>query len=305
MLRSTPKVWITLAVILIITAGGAFFALSREKNAEYTPLQIGVMNMEKAIESHPNYLMWVELRQEEATLLESFNRQITQDINAQQAAMHESAASAFEQEFNARMQAKQDELQEKMSEKAQMLSEPLDAEMKAYVKQIEKEYQPQIFNLRLKLSILQMEEEQARDIIAEIEALREEEAAKIEAKSREMSQRLNEIMVPEIDKLDEELNRYASELSAELNARMTHNLNQSAILFGQNAQMPPELRGLEERINAKRQESAAAYETIEQEIKHIIIEIAVKNSLEAVVGDFKANISALDITDLVIAEFKK
>jgi len=134
-----------------------------------------------------------------------------------------------------------------------------------------------------------------------MEELKKEEAVKIEAKNAELSQKMDELMISEVKKMQEELNQYAAVLSDELSAKMTayEKTNSPA------QATPSELKALEEKIAAKKQEISAYYDHIRQDVNSKIAEVAVKHSLEAVLGSFIINNGALDITDLVIAEFKK
>jgi hypothetical protein len=305
--QSIARKWLILGLIAAIIIGGVFFVYNyQQKKAPENdvPAKMGVININKAIEFHPKYALFIGLKKEETALLRDFEKTRAELLAQEQERIftaRKSEQEAFGQEFDAKMKTKQEELERKVAAKSQTVGAPLNAEMDAYLKQINEEYQPQMADLQLKLRVLQMEEPEAKELIAKIEALKNEENAKIEAKQAELSQKMQELLAPDLKAVDEELNRYAAALSEELNAKMAAAKPQTR----ENIPMPPELKALEDKVVAKKQEIAALQAAMDQDLRAKITDLAIKNSLDTVAADFIQNSGAVDITDLVIAEFKK
>jgi len=163
-----------LALAIIVAATGAFFALTKNQTGKNEPnepvestpsFKIGVINTQKAIESHPDYPAGISLQKEEAALWESFEKtreNLITKAREEALSARERFLTALSEEFNVKMKVKQDELEKKVLEKSRLLGEPLNQEMEAYARQLEVEYQEQMVDLRLKLNVFQMEDDQTK-----------------------------------------------------------------------------------------------------------------------------------------------
>ncbi|HAK73781.1 MAG TPA: molecular chaperone Skp [Sporomusaceae bacterium] len=215
---------------------------------------------------------------------------------------------ALGQEFNSKVAAKQNEISVRLNQKVDQLRRDLAGQFDAYNKEMDETYQNQIFSLQLKLKTVQLSKEEMEALQKQLEQLQGERSAKLAAKEKELSGQLEAVMAPEKAAAEKELSAYANEVntalqqqaavkSAEIAARM-----QTAPLQSQAGQGRTET---EQKAALKSQEITVLQDCIIKDIQDKTAKIAAERSLEAVLGVYKVNVSAVDITDAVIAEIKK
>ena len=279
--------------------------------------QIGIIDMTKAVKAHPKYSQLAELKKQADTLAAQLE---AQQLATRQAQTFQSSPNMLQQdmtelskvsqqEFNAKMSAKQEELNGRIGTKVDAIRRTLSDEMNAYNAQIEKEYQPQVFNLQLKLRTVQMTKEEAASIQAELDKLQAQRSAALSTKQAELAARMDQLTAPEQAALEQQLAAYAKELGdeiskqagakqAELAARGSEQ-NKTAAPLDQTSS------GLPQQLNSKRQEIEALQGFIIAHIKEQTAKIALGSGYEAVLTNVKVNVSGVDITDAVIAECNK
>ncbi|MBC8016542.1 MAG: OmpH family outer membrane protein [Sporomusaceae bacterium] len=302
-------------IIMLVSAIGIAGCSTKQPDTKAPDrAQIGIVNMNKAVKAHPKHSQLAELSKQADTLaaqLEAQQFAIQQaqafqpGSNMLQTQMTE-LSKASEQEFNAKMSVKQDELNMRISTKVDAIRRTLSDEMKTYNDQIEKEYQPQIFNLQLKLKTLQMTKEEAASIQAELDNLQAKRSAALAAKQAELAARMDELTAPERAASEQQLAAYAKELGDEISRQAGAKQAELAARGNEQNNTAGQTSGeLPQQLNSKRQEIEALQRFIIGNIKDKTAKIAVEKGYEAVLTNVAVNVSAVDITDAVIAEFNK
>jgi len=201
--KATPRFLAILVLSSVLLTGCAARSIPETKPPA-TP-QAGVIDMDKAIKAHPKYQEWQKLKQQAATLNEQLAVEANRTAGAAQSlpalnmpgTAPDGLKQAIEQEYNAKMAAKQQELQARLAAKAQKIHGELSSELQAYAEQLDKKYQPRIFNLQLKLQTVRMDEKEAAAIKQEIDNVKAERADKLAAREKELAQNLDNALNPE------------------------------------------------------------------------------------------------------------
>jgi Skp family chaperone for outer membrane proteins len=286
--------------------------------------QVGIIDINKAVKAHPKYNQLQSLAQEANTMEAQVEAQRTavtqrnQDVStlpdeAPQGDMTE-LDKAFQQQFKDKMSAKEKEVNTRLTAKENAVHQTLSDEMKAYSDQIDKEYQPQIFNLQLKLKTVQLSKEDTASLQGELETLQTQQADKLAAKQKELSTKMDEMLAPDKAAAEQELQTYSKQVNediskqatakqAEIAARATQQLtvpSPSTALNGQAA-----TGDIEQQLVMKQQEVQALQDSIIEDIKDKTSKIAIERGLEAVLTNVTVNVSGVDITDAVIAACNK
>lgn len=313
---SIKRTVIPLMVLLVLVAATGCFNKSAQQDTA-APAGIGVIDLNKAVEVHPKYQQLLTLKKELNTIVAQA------EVEQQQAAAKakpqaggllapDGAAlnTALEQEFKEKMAAKQTELQQTLAAKAADLHSKLGTELKEYSSEVDQEYQPQIFNLQLKLKTVQLNQEELTALQAEVQQLQQMRSEKLAVKEKELSERMNASLAPEQAAAEQQLAAYAKELQAELAQKAAA---ASAEIAARNqtsldslAPDPGAVTGqLAQQAGMKRQEIQVLEEFILQDVRDKAAKIAAERQLDSVIANVRVNVSAMDITEAVIAEFKK
>ena len=312
--QTTPMRFLVILILSAVLFSGCSRSTTPETKPPEVP-QVGIIDMDKAINAHPKYQEWQKLKQQAATLRQQLAGQLNQaPSNASSPAMdlQSSAAAGLQtaaaQQFNAKMAAKQQELQAKLAEKADKVHSELSVELKAYAQELDKEYQPQIFNQQLKLQTVRMDEKQAAEEKKTLDALKAEQANKLAAKDKEVAKSVDALLAPEKAAIEQELAAYAQQVNAELNAKMAAQTANMSAKIGQ-AIIPPAAIAantqLEQQLGMKQQEINVLEEAILNDIRDKTAKVATERSLDTVLTGYQVNVTAVDITAAVIAAFKK
>lgn len=304
-----------MVLLVLVAATGCFNKTAQQDTA--APAGIGVIDLNKAVEVHPKYQQLLTLKKELNTIVAQA------EVEQQQAAAKakpqaggllppDGAAlnTALEQEFKEKMAAKQAELQQTLAAKAGDLHSKLETELKEYSSEVDQEYQPQIFNLQLKLKTVQLSQEELTALQAEVQKLQQIRSEKLAIKEKELSERMNASLAPEQAAAEQQLAAYAKELQAELAQKAAA---ASAEIAARNqasldslAPDPGAVTGqLAQQAGMKRQEIQVLEEFILQDVRDKAAKIAAERQLDSVIANVQVNVSAMDITEAVIAEFKK
>ena len=304
-------------MVALFTAGCG--AKQTQDTKEQTP-QVGIIDVTKAIKGHPKYNQLMDLTKQANTLagqLEAEQQAVArQDQSVQlnpEAPQREleELSKVFEQEFNAKMSAKKDELSPRINAKADAARRTLSAEMDAYTEQIEKEYNPQIFNLQLKIKTVELSKEEMAALQTDLEKLQAQRSQALAAKQQQLMLRMDELVAPEKNAVEEELAAYAKELNAELGqqgaarqaeimARNSNNLQSP--LAPQANQVSSELQ---QQLIMKQKEIEALQGAILANIREKTAVVATEGKYHAVITNVAVNVNAADITAKVIAECNK
>lgn len=272
---------------------------------------IGVIDMAKVIKSHPKYSELDRFHKQ----LNNLAAEIEQRSSSPQpvgvtgggipGSAQQGLANALEQEFNAQMAQKQAEIETRLNTKADQIRGELSAAMQAHVAEIDQEYQPRIFSLQLKLKTVQLAKEEAEKVQKEIETLQAERSSKLAPKEQELAAELQARMLPVQAAAKEELSAYAQELNARSQDAYAQKSAELSSRGGQAPASEPVIAGLEQQATMKKQEITALEEYIIRDIRDKAAKVAADKKLDTVLANSRMNIQAVDISDAVIAEFKK
>lgn len=289
-----------------------------------TPPPTGMIDMDKAIKAHPRWSQLQELNQKLNTLY----AQQQQKLAAQtQATMPQAAEDGLppaadgqngiddflSQEYEAKMAAKQTELKVILDEQTATVRQSIANEYQAYASELEKEYQPQIFSLQLKAKTIQMNKEEMAALQQEIDKIQAAKETKLKTKEQELSARLETAIAPQKTELEQQLSLYAHNLQAELEAKRAQKIAAQqapaspAVKEGQISPLSQQSVSTDngEEITVLKQQITVLEDLIVGDIKDKVAKIAAQEGIGTVLANVDVNVSARDITNEVIAEFKK
>jgi len=298
-------------VFVAAFTAGCFNKSAKDTNA--IPASVGVIDMTKAVQAHPKYQQLIVLKQQLNTLIaqaQAKQQPISSLSSAKPLQDHAALNTALEQEYKEKMSAKQSELHQALVAKADQLRSQLATEFKEYTEEIDKEYQPQIFSLQLKLKTLQLSKEEMASFQAELEKLQQTRSEKLTAKEKQLSEQMDKTMAPEQVAVEQELAAYSQQLNnqlaqkaaakgAEIEARNSFSAADA------NAAAVSNMRELEQQAGMKRQEISALEQAIIQDVRDKAAKVAAERQLDTIIANVQINVNAMDITEAVIAEFKK
>lgn len=319
--RKVPIFLLFLVTAVLVTGCSSW---SSQQNTTPPPAvpTVGVIDMRQAVQAHPKYSEHEPLQKAITTLEAQLaaaqtGAAVTPTGNLSPAGSYgdqvmSGIQATLEQEYQAKMTAKQNELTQRLEKKAAELKAGLDEELKAYTTEVEPNYQPQIFNLQLKMKTVQLSQEELDSLRKQMETLQKERDEKIAAKNKELADRLTEQMKQEQASANTELNQYAEQLRKEQAAQAAAKQQEAATRIpspSASLTMPsggdPQRVELERQLTAKQQELRNLEATIVEAVRDKAAQIATAKGLSAVLTNVNTNISAVDITSDVIAEFKK
>lgn len=279
---------------------------------------VGIVDMKKAAQSHPKYKQVLALEEEV--------RSISAQAQAQQAAMAQSAQKTlnlsetsqgdlaelnktFQQEFTEKMSLKEQEVNTRLAAKENSIHQTLSDEFKVYTDEIDKEYQPQIFNLQLKLKTVQLEKEEAASLQEQLETLQTKRAEKIAEKQKQLAGQMTEKMAPDKAAAQQELEAYSKQVNQEISQKAAAKQEEIAARNMQTLSLPgntaQESGNGQQQAMMKQQELKALQDWIVQDISDKTGKVAIESGLEAVLTNVTVNVSGVDITAAVIAECNK
>ncbi|EIW15975.1 MULTISPECIES: hypothetical protein [Pelosinus] len=312
---SNHKFLIMILALMMLVAGCSTKKVQDAKEPQ--PL-VGIVDMKKAVQSHPKY--------KEVLALEQEVRSISAQAQAQQAAMAQSAQKtlslpetsqgdlaelnkAFQQEFTEKMSLKEQEINTRLAAKENSIHQTLSDEFKVYTDEIDKEYQPQIFNLQLKLKTVQLTKEEAASLQEQLETLQTQRAEKIAEKQKQLNVQMTEKMAPDKVAAQQELEAYSKQVNQEISqkaaAKQEEIVKRNMQTFSLPGNTAQESGNGQQQAMMKQQELKALQDWIIQDVNDKTGKVAIESGLEAVLTNVTVNVSGVDITAAVIAECNK
>jgi phage host-nuclease inhibitor protein Gam/Skp family chaperone for outer membrane proteins len=317
---SKSKFLIMMIAFMMLVAGCSTKQQVQEPKAPEKPL-VGVIDINKAAKAHPKYNQLQSLQQDANTLEAQVQAEQTAAAQRNQATLPLSDTSqgdmaelnkAFQQQFTDKMSVKEKEVNAKLAAKENSIHQTLSDEFKTYTDQVDKEYQPQIFNLQLKLKTVQLTKEDADSLQEELGKLQTEQADKMAAKQKELAAKMDEMLAPDKTAAQQELEAYSKQVNEEISKQAAAKQAEIAVRSSQQLSAPSAaLQGQatdgskEQQLAMKQQEIQALQDSIIENIRDKTSKIAIERGLEAVLTNVTVNASAVDITDAVIAECNK
>lgn len=307
-------------ITVSLLAAGCFNKSGKDTNTPVVP-QIGVVDVNKALKSHPKYQELITLQQEYNALaakLEAAHSLAGDSSSTEMPGLAQPEApeinsgvnTALEQEFKTKMAGKQAELHDALNAKEAQLRESLKTELKDYSDAVDKEYGPKIFDIQLKLKTVQVSKEEMTSLQSELDRLQNERAGKIADKKRQLAAQMDRQMAAEQAAAEQQLKQYSEQLNNEMaqkSAAASNEImsrNQPPSQPPVQAQVPAGNRDEDEqRLAMKQHEIDALRQFILDDIRDKAGKVAAERGIETVLANVAVNASATDITDAVIASF--
>lgn len=300
MLRNCVRIaFVAVAFASLVVAGCG------SQQAKTTPApppaqsKIGVIDMDKAIKAHPRYADVVRMQQEYAALTANVGADRGMPSAVDPSGLEQAAAK----EFDARMAAKDAAIKTRLQAAVDQINQDIKTELDAYAAELDKDYQPQLFNLQLKLKTVQLSKEDGAAVQVEVDKLQQERAGKIAARHEELMKKADATMNAKQGEREQELAAYARTLNAELASKVA---GQQAEATGR-LTAPGQTGGgaAADKLAAADRDIASLQDFIIIDITDKVAKVAAEKGLDTVLAGVRVNVSATDITDAVIAEFKK
>lgn len=304
-------------LVLVMFIAGCGTKQVQDTKAPNQPV-VGTFDINKVIKAHPKYNQLIALQEQangmaaEVEAKQIVAMQKMQDSLAvpqmSQGDMVELNKS-FEQDFNRKMSAKQAELNTRFTAKEEAVHRTMYEEIKNYNDQLNKEYEPQIFNLQLKMKTVQLTKEETALLQTELERLQNQRAEKTSVKEQQLAAKMDELLAPEKATAEQELMTYSKQLNEEISKQvaakqteMAARIPQKPLASEDNKQATSDI---EQQLTMKQQEIQALQDFITENIKDKAGKVAMERGLEAVLINTVVNVSGYDITDVLIAECNK
>ena len=275
---------------------------------------IGIIDMQKALKAHPKYRDLVRLKKELNTMTAVNEQQQNLQIDNQIPMLNQGALDdAMQQKENQARIAQKSELTEGLKRKNKELTDQFEKEFDAEAAEINSYYQPIIFDLKLKIETANITEDARKQLSEKRMNLENERNEKIGQKQQEYMHKLDTVMGEERRKgeiklaeqskqIEEATNTEKGVKQEEINTRNQQTMSNQNELVKLNVNQA--VKGKEAMIY-KEQEIAVLEESMHNDIAGKVAKIAIEKNLATVLATVQVNVSAMDITDLVIAEFKK
>jgi hypothetical protein len=259
--------------------------------------------MDKAVKAHPKYADALRMQKESAALAASLDAEQAQAAGLPVPGGPAGLEQAAAKEFEARMTAKDKEVRTRFAATVEQANRDMKAELDAYAAELDKEYQPRLFNLQLKLKTVQLSKEEGTALQAEVDKLQQERAAKIGVRQQELLQKTDAAMKAKQNEGEQEIAAYARSLNAELAAKVAGQQAEAASRIA----VPGQTGGgsAAEKLAAANRDIVSLQDFIIDDIRDKSAKVAAQQGLDTVLAGVRVNVSATDITDAVIAEFKK
>lgn len=294
-----------LAVVCLVTGCGGGSGSDNGKQAQPQET-VGIIDINRAVQAHPQYSKYQELkneinalevqRQAMTTSKETGSKLSEVDIEGMNA-----AAAA---EFNAKLEKKKAEGKAKLDAKEDELKQAMTGQMEKFAAELDQRYYLPIFNVQLKLKTVQLTAGETAELQQQLANLQQQRDQTLAAKRQELAAELDKAMNVAADQAGAEVDAYAKQLQTELAGQVAEQREQMS-----DRVPPPDFQGnvteTEQAITAKKQELDALDYSIHSDIKNKVAQVAIERGLTTVLANVAVNVHGVDVTDLVIAAFKK
>ena len=274
--------------------------------------RIAVVNWEKALEGHPQYMRLQSLKDEFSLLVDRRRQQeivgktsLSSLAKLQQLKLH-SKQSYLSADFMTRMAEKQVAEQEQLKKLSNQYADEVDKELSGEENKLDERYKLRIFNLRLKLDTIRMMPEERAKLEQELKAVQEARERDRMLLMQHKMALVNQRMEPHVKEMQKRLDDYAREIQV----RMMAELRQDAEKDGSAIQKAPEaLKGVLDTVDQeldKRQQDIEMLETsVKKDVESIVTRLAKERGYTVVFHKYRTNVLADDITGDVISGLKK
>ena len=296
-----------MAMLLLVIAALASSACGKQPAGE----KIAVVNWDKAWEAHPQQAQLRKVKQEYEQLLAKRQEQAVIGktrlgaLARLQQLKENSKRSFLAADFQTRMLEQQALEQKHLQTLSEQFSQEVDRELSAEEKKREEQYQLKLFNLRLKLEALRLTAEERGRLQQEMERLQAARDRDSVALSRYKMQRVRQKMEPEIQAVQQRLNAFAQQLQGEMKTRLQDESAANAALAQAPAALDQVLSRVDRELDGRQQARETLENSIKKDIESVVVKLGKERGYSVVFHKYRANVSAADITDDVIADVRK
>jgi hypothetical protein len=291
-------------LLVLLTAGCA----KKTEVVQPPKPEMGVLNMTKAVKSHPRYAEVAKLQDERATLLAQLSRQESEAIATSQPAGIDltNLTKATDQEFQTKMAGKHDELNRQLQAQSETLHRQINEKVDKYVRELDESYQNRNFALQVKLKTVDLNKEEQAAIQKQIDEIQNERMGKIVARQQELTAGMNDSMKQAEQAAAKALDAYGQQLHKELSAELANKAQAMKALPGDAAlTIPAANSGVSAKLEANQRDLTKLQQEIIADIKRRAAAVATTQGLTTVLADVEIFTSATrDITSEVIAGSK-
>lgn len=295
---------------LAICSSGCFW--DEEKATEQARVH-GVIRLEEAVKVNPLYQQYKERMAEYDNLERRYA--VEQREIAEKAEVNNKLIQALESDESL-MKALDSEYQTKLKIKEDSLNAELRSSYEKYAKQfsrtsssdISTDIDIRIVNLQLQLQALVLAAEVKKEKEEELRQLLVERDGAAAHYGEETYRKLEEVMMPLKAEAQAQLQAYAETVQGELKLKREEQIAEKAKAIRLQANLPNPVEWHEtwkKRLDEKQATVKAVHDTILEDIRSRVAVIAREKELELVVAEYEAAGSAVDITEELIASYKK
>lgn len=238
------------------------------------------------------------------------------------------------------IERKKDDLQSLAQDMISKYHQKLETELKKYQDELDVEYAGRVINLRLKLQMIQLSEEEQEKYKADLEAIQIEQKQKLQEKSQSLEEEFNTFIENKQVELDTELKNYQNQLKEDTEAlflakqkELDKNLkdfisekeeamhkefqerqtkieeNAKTSLLKTQTEIQQEMQKKEQRLRSKLEkaklEQVQILQQIDQDIRQIVGQLAQEEGYELVLTDIRVSVDVQDLTQLVLQKLKQ
>ncbi len=325
-MNNRTKVGIAIVTALIIGVGGYFgmgnFSIPSSGQEAQTKMvsteKFGVLESMRAVKAHPRYAEIEAIDREIKELQQNIKakldrgKMMTMSSRLQMEVSQSMTAGeqALYAEANQKIATKETELNKRLAEADLAKRKAASEEFAKLRSQIADEYKLPIFNIQLKLETLKMSDEERASMEQQMQSLKQEEESKLSAAYQSIARKMTEEMMAEQKAAYEEMGAYVQQINEEYGAMTSVKTGQPndammAELNKMNSQLKADIEASEKAYAEKRKKQEEIQDSILSDIKMKVAHIAREQELTIVLSDVQVNVTAVDITDEVIAACKE
>ncbi len=311
MIRS-PKRWITVGLLAAAMAAGGCGFLDRHE--EKPAAVYGVVQIEKAVESHPRYSEYYRLKKEYDVMTASYRAEqmllskkaAMENLRLQELDEQKGITQELNQELEARMQMKENELNRKLQDVYMSLVEQHKLEQR--FDQAIDESSLKIVNMQLKLRNAHLRRAERAELEAELTEAMKNRKVDYLAIGNELVGEVSQEMLPHKEAAEKELAAYRESVIKELAAERDDKMKLLEKQVKEEENLPDPAawnQEWKEKLEKKKQEADLVYDLILADIRRKAEAVAQEKQLEMIFSQYEVNVSAMDVTDDVIAAYRK
>lgn len=301
------RLWKIVAIVaaaLLIAACGVGRPVQKDK--------IAVIDWERAVGAHPQYS---RLQQGEGVLKDLLGKRQEQEklAQAQLGSLNKlrnlrqlSEQSYLTADFNTRMVEQREIENKKLQAFVAAAEKAVDEELAPRKKAIEDSYQLKIFNLRALLESIRLKPDERKALEQELEQAQHERGSRVMELEREKKALVDAKVKPYV----EQMQRRMAEAAAAYRAKMQEQLSDKDardkdILEAAPKALQNALSIMDREISKQQEKNDSLKRQINKDIESQAVRLAHERGYTVVFNQFKVNLDAEDITDVVVQNLKK